>query len=74
VHRSHAFSLIILHNVLVRNWTSWFGSGPPALFSPMSFVAEAILFLPVPLTLTYCVLSRCRFTEQTQGHANTPAT
>ena len=51
------FSLIILHNFFVRDWTGWFGSVPPALFSSMSFVVEAILFLPVPLTLTYCVLS-----------------
>jgi hypothetical protein len=53
------FGLIILHNFFVRNWTAWFGGVPPALFSPMSFVAEAILFLPVPLTLTYYVLSQC---------------
>jgi len=62
---SMLFGLIILHNFFVRNWTGWFGSAPQALFSPASFVAEAILFLPVPLTLTYCVLSQCGFNEQT---------
>ena len=68
------FGLIILHNIFVRNWTGWFGSAPPALFSAMSFVAEAILFVPVPLTLTYCVLDQCKFNKQTQERATTPAT
>jgi hypothetical protein len=68
------FGLIILHNFFLRNWTGWFGTAPPALFSLMSFVAETILFLPVPLTLTYCVLRQCGFNGQTQGRAITPAT
>ena len=59
------FGLIILHNIFVRNWTGWFGSAPPAIFSPMSFVAQAILFVAAPLTLTYCVLRQCRFNGQT---------
>jgi hypothetical protein len=61
------FGLIILHNFFVRNWTGWFGGAPPALFSPSSFVAEVILLVPAPLTLTYCVLSQC-----TNKHKNAP--
>jgi hypothetical protein len=68
------FGRILLHNVFVRNWTGWFGSAPPAIFSPMSFVTKAILFVAVPLTLTYCVLRQCGFNGQTQGRAITPAT
>ena len=66
------FGLAILHNFFVRNWTSWFGGVPPALFSPMSFVAEAILFLLAPLTLTYCVLSHCGFQQTSTRTAVKP--
>jgi hypothetical protein len=64
--------LIILHNFFVRNWTGWFGSAPPALFSPMTFVVEAVLFLSAALTLTYCVLSQCVRNQQAQGTAIKP--
>src|SRR5260370_41524556 len=51
------FAVIVLHNFLVRNWASWFGSTPPALFSEAGFVGAAILLLAVPLTIAYCGLS-----------------
>ena len=51
------FAVVVAHNFFVRNWTSWFGSTPPALFSGAGFVGEALLFLLIPLTLAYCVLT-----------------
>jgi hypothetical protein len=50
------FAVVVAHNFFVRNWTSWFGSTPPALFSGAGFVGETLLFLFIPLTLAYCVL------------------
>jgi hypothetical protein len=50
------FAAIVAHNFLARNWTGWSGTAPPAAFSLPSLAAEYILFLLVPLTLTYCVL------------------
>ena len=59
------FGLTVLHNFFVRNWTV--GSAAPCrrYFPPMSFVVEAISFLPVPLTLTYCALTQCGLNDQT---------
>jgi len=51
------FALLVLHNLLVRNWASWFGTKPPNLFSDAGFVGAALLLLAVPLTIAYCVLS-----------------
>src|SRR2546425_1749538 len=51
------FAVVVAHNFFVRNWTSWFGSTPPALFSGAGFVGETLLFLFIPLTLAYCVLT-----------------
>ena len=51
------FAIVVLHNFFVRNWTSWFGSTPPALFSGIGFVGETLLFLFIPPTLAYCVLT-----------------
>jgi hypothetical protein len=51
------FAVIVAHNCLVRNWTGWFGTVPPALFSAASFAGEAVLFQLVPLALAYCVLA-----------------
>jgi hypothetical protein len=65
-HRRHAgalilvqalFAAIVLHNFFVRNWASWFGSTPPALFSASGFVVAAVLLLAMPLTIAYCVLT-----------------
>jgi len=50
-------AVVVAHNFFVRNWTSWFGSTPPALFSGAGFVGETLLFLFIPLTLAYCVLT-----------------
>jgi hypothetical protein len=61
------FAVIVLHNFLVRNWASWFGSTPPALFSGAGFVGAAILLLAVPLTIAYCVL-----TNEPHGRDNQP--
>jgi hypothetical protein len=49
------FAAIIVHNIFVRNWHSWFGTAPPALFSWVGFVGEAFVFLCIPLTLVHCV-------------------
>lgn len=51
------FGFILLHNFLTRNWTSWFGTSPPALFSGASFVAETALFSLVALAVCWCVLA-----------------
>jgi len=61
------FAVIVLHNFLVRNWASWFGNTPPALFSEAGFVGAAILLLAVPLTIAYCVL-----TDEPHGRDNEP--
>ena len=58
------FGFIILQNIFVRNWTSWFGNTPPKFFAPITFVAEAVLLLLVPLTLVYCVMTECLANEQ----------
>jgi uncharacterized membrane protein len=60
------FGVIIVHNSLTRNWTGWFGTAPPALFSAGSFAGEAVLFQLVPLALAYCVL-----TERGRGRGET---
>jgi hypothetical protein len=54
------FGVITVHNFFTRNWTGWFGSAPPALFSGASLVGEAVLFPLAPLTLAYCVLTERR--------------
>lgn len=51
------FGLIVLHNVFIRNWPGWFHSAPPPLFSGVTFAAEAVVFLIVPLTLAWCVMA-----------------
>ena len=51
------FGIIIVHNVFMRNWSSWFGSAPPALLSVAMSAGVDVLFLLVPLTLAYCVLT-----------------
>src|SRR5260370_13740594 len=50
------FAVVVAHNFFVRNWTGWFGSTPPALFSVGGFVGATLLFLLIPLHLAYCVL------------------
>src|SRR6266853_1721163 len=59
------FAVIVLHNFLMRNWASWFGSTPPAVFSEAGLVGAATLLLAVPLTIAYCVL-----TDETHGRNN----
>src|SRR5216684_8550547 len=61
------FAVIALHNFLVRNWASWCGGTPPALFSEAGFVVAAILLLALPLTIAYCVL-----TDEPHGRDNEP--
>ncbi len=51
------FGALVLHNFFVRNWASWFGSTPPALFSGSGFVVAAVLLPAMPLTIAYCVLT-----------------
>jgi len=54
------FAGIALHNVLTRNWVHWFGSAPPPLFFPSTFVVEDALFLLLPMALANCLLSEER--------------
>jgi hypothetical protein len=49
------FAPIVVHNIFVRNWHSWFGTTPPAFFSWAGFVGEAFVFLCIPLALEYCI-------------------
>jgi hypothetical protein len=65
---------IILQNIFVRNWTSWFGSTPPKFFAPISFVAESVLLLLVPLTLVYCAMTECVADQEAPRSAIGPAT
>ena len=65
---------IILQNIFVRNWTNWFGNTPPKFFAPVTFVAEAVLLLLVPLTLVYCVMTECVPSEQAPRNAIRRAT
>ncbi len=48
---------IVVHNVFTRNWSTWFGSPRPALLSSTASLGVDILFLFVPLTLAYYVLT-----------------
>jgi PDZ domain len=48
--------VIGIHNVLVRNWMTFFERTPPPLFSGAGEVAEAIVFPFVALVLAYAVL------------------
>ena len=68
------FGFIVLHNLFMRNWTSWFGNTPPKFFAPITFVAEAVLLLLVPLTLVYCVITECVANERALRSATRPAT
>jgi hypothetical protein len=68
------FGFIILQNIFVRNWTNWFGNTPPKFFAPVTFVAEAVLLLLVPLTLVYCVMTECVPSEQAPRNAIRRAT
>jgi len=61
------FATVVVHNFFVRNWTRWFGSTPPTLFSVPVFVGEVFLFLFIPLTLAYSVL-----TDGPHGKDNKP--
>jgi hypothetical protein len=51
------FAIVVLHNFFVRNWTSWFRSKPPALFSGAGFVGETLLLFFIALYLAHCVLT-----------------
>jgi hypothetical protein len=42
------FTIIVVHNVFVRNWTPWFGT---LMFSSLRFVVETALFRIVPALL-----------------------
>jgi hypothetical protein len=52
------FALILVHDVLMRNWTGWFATMPPLLFSQVTLLAESILFLSLPITMANCLLNR----------------
>jgi len=51
------FGLIAVHNIVGRNWNDWFRLARPGLFSPTASLATDTLFLIVPLTLAYYVLT-----------------
>ena len=50
------FALIVIHDVLVRNWTGWFGTVPPLLFSQATLEAEYVMFLLLPIAMANCLL------------------
>ena len=52
------FALIVIHDVLVRNWSGWFGTVPPLLFSQVTLKAEYSIFLLLPITMANCLLHR----------------
>lgn len=52
--------LIGLHNVVVRNWSSLFGSSAPAALSTWDFVAEAASLCVVVLSVLRAVLAQPR--------------
>jgi hypothetical protein len=66
------FGLIILQNIFVRNWTGWFNNTPPKFFAPITFVAEAVFLVLVPLTLVYCVTKECAADQQAPQNAIRP--
>jgi hypothetical protein len=52
------FGVVVLQNVLERNWLKWFGTLPPILLStPAVSLSMYFLFLLVPLTLAHYVLT-----------------
>jgi Ca2+/Na+ antiporter len=51
------FAIVVLHNFFVRNWTSWFGSKAPALFSGAGFLGETLLLFFIALYMAHCVLT-----------------
>ncbi len=64
-------ALVVVHNFFVRNWTNWYGTLPPAFVSGGSYVAEAVLFMPLPLVLAYLVL-RERVADRPQSEPAKP--
>jgi len=63
------FGLIVAHNILGRNWRNWFGSAPPGWLGPAASLGINALFLFVPLTLAYYVLTENRQTGEKSTHA-----
>jgi len=51
------FAVVVVHNVFERNWVSWFGTPLPILLSKPVSLAVWSLFLFVPMTLVYYVLT-----------------
>lgn len=66
------FFAIVVHNFFARNWMTWFGSSPPALFSGPATAGATVLFLFVPLALAYSVLAEGR-RERNQPSAESSA-
>jgi len=52
------FAVVVIHNILARNWTGWFGTLPPRLFSEATLEAEDVMFLLLPITMAICLLNR----------------
>jgi len=68
------FFAIVVHNFFTRNWMTWFGTSPPALFSGPATAGATVLFLFVPLALAYSVLAEGRREENrpsAESSANT---
>jgi hypothetical protein len=51
------FFVVVLQNVLERNWSNWFGTPLPILLSTPVSLGMDFLFLLVPLTLAHYVLT-----------------
>jgi hypothetical protein len=52
------FGVVVVQNLLERNWLKWFGTSPPILLStPAVSLSMYFLFLLVPLTFAHYVLT-----------------
>jgi hypothetical protein len=52
------FGVVVVQNLLERNWLKWFGTSPPILLAtPAVSLSMYFLFLLVPLTLAHYVLT-----------------
>ena len=52
------FVVVVIHNILARNWIGWFGTLPPRVFSEATLEAEDVMFLLLPITMAICLLNR----------------
>jgi lipoprotein signal peptidase len=63
------FGVVAIQNVFERNWANWLGTPSPILFAAPVSIGMDFLFLIVPLTLVYYVLTEDGRTGE--GNSNT---